>query len=98
MVCGPASGISKNIQFSPGVALASRMACLKEPKPPSLVLMTTNVDGSVMRSVASLFLLFVTCAPPVALLKTRRTVSMDSGSVSAKIGTEKVVCILHQRM
>src|SRR5690349_8899423 len=37
------AGMSKRIEFVPGVALASRIACRSDPGPESFVFVTTNV-------------------------------------------------------
>src|SRR5262245_19518707 len=43
MVRTPAPGTLKAIRSAPGLALASRIACLNDPAPPSAVLVTVKV-------------------------------------------------------
>src|SRR4030095_9354113 len=53
MVWDPEPGTLKVILSAPRWALASRIACLSEPTPLSLVLVTTNVDAGALSATAS---------------------------------------------
>src|SRR5437773_6288123 len=56
IVCTPAPGMLKTIVSAPGLALASRIACLSDPAPMVLVLVTVKVIGAgVMNTVVGLW-------------------------------------------
>jgi len=53
MVCGPGPGTLKTMSSAPGLALALRIACLSEPAPLSLVLVTVKVAAKIGKAAAS---------------------------------------------